>query len=510
MTRILILAPYAGLKELAAAVAAEYPAAHLEVHVGNYLNGPELLLRLTAVEHFDAVITRGGTVDACRRVSSIPVIEMAVNAFDMIRVIQLSEGYTGQKALLAYPNIVSSFAQLSELLGYAVPAGSYREHQEVPALVRELRSRGCELVIGDQIVYQTAQELGMSSILLTTGAEAIRSAIEEALRLADALSNQIAAPPIHSPHIAASANSEPFAEDETILITEKNTLSPGAVHTVFPPEVMLQLTEWSDTPLPTIITGEDGMCKNDAGFLCCCFGSAKRKKLVRVNCCLIPADYDFGGLDRLLSKLLEKEELTLFLEDIHQLTVEIQRRLLPVLKRITKDSRVKLLSSSELPVEAAVNTGRLLRQLRPYLDEVRIELKPLAAYAPDIPNMVSMYLAALDVRCGTRAVGIREKGIRLLSEYRWPGNLRQFMRVLNELALGSSGAYIPENHVRHALEQEQNHYAHASLVPMDLTGSLKDIEARIIRHVMEEEGMNQAKVEKRLDISHSTLWRRLK
>lgn len=509
MTRILFLAPYAGLKELAIAVAEEYSGVVIQVHRGNYLDGPQLLVKLNAAEHFDAVITRGGTVDACRKVSSIPVIELAINAFDMIRVIQLAEGYAGKKVLLAYPNIVKSFTQLSELLGYGVPSYCYREHQEVQSLLRGLKKEGFELVIGDQIVYRTAQELGMNSILLTSGAEAIRSAIEEAIRLAGALAGHRETSPASGSH-AMETGIPCTLSDDVIHIMQGDEVSPSAVHTIFPPEVMLQLTEWSDTPLPTIITGEDGMCKSDAGFLCCCFGSRRRKKLVSVSCHSIAEDYDFLPLNRLLSDHCQEDGATLFLEDVHQLLPAAQKKLLPILKRLSKENRVKIISTSELPVEATVNSGRLLRQLRPYLDEVRIELKPFSAYASDIRNMISMYLAALDVRCATRAVGIKEGGISLLTAYDWPGNLRQFMRVMNELALGCKGAYISETQVRRAIQNELNHYRHASLVAMDLSGSMKDIEARIISHIMEEEGMNQAKVEKRLGISHSTLWRKLK
>ncbi|WP_144005391.1 helix-turn-helix domain-containing protein [Clostridium sp. DL-VIII] len=57
------------------------------------------------------------------------------------------------------------------------------------------------------------------------------------------------------------------------------------------------------------------------------------------------------------------------------------------------------------------------------------------------------------------------------------------------------------------MEKEHNK---ASLIPIDLSGSLKEIETRIINHVMSEERMNQVKVEKRLKIGHGTLWRKLK
>jgi DNA-binding NtrC family response regulator len=84
------------------------------------------------------------------------------------------------------------------------------------------------------------------------------------------------------------------------------------------------------------------------------------------------------------------------------------------------------------------------------------------------------------------------------------------MRVLNKLALTCTGSYIGINEVKSALNKEIDNHKKASLVPIDLNGSLKDIETRIINHVMMEEGMNQAKVESRLKIGHSTLWRKLK
>jgi DNA-binding NtrC family response regulator len=84
------------------------------------------------------------------------------------------------------------------------------------------------------------------------------------------------------------------------------------------------------------------------------------------------------------------------------------------------------------------------------------------------------------------------------------------MRVVNQLALKCNGSYINVDEVKTALKVEFENHKNASLIPINLNGSLKEIETRIIKHVMEEEGMNQVKVEKRLKISHSTLWRKLK
>lgn len=510
MTKILLLAPYEGLKELAMSVAEEYPDASIHVYKGNYENGPHLLLELDGTEHYDAVITRGGTAELCRKVTSLPVIEIYINAFDIIRIMKLAEGYSGKKALLAYPSLVKSFAELGELLGYSVPAYRYQQHKEVNGLIQQLKSEGYELLIGDPIVYQAAQEAGMKSILLTSGTEGVRSSIEETVRLCSALTrvrDAGAEPPRHK---VDSTTSSPYS-DEVLSIVRRDELAPSLVHTVFPQEIMDQLTEWSHTPLPTIITGEDGMFMNDAGYLSCCYGAPDRRNLLRVNCSAIPADYHYELVERLIWDQFQKGQgATLFLEDIDQLHREEQPKLLQLVKGFSKDSRLKIITTCGLPVESAVGSGNLLRQLRAYLDEVRIELQPFRNYAGDIPNMISIYLAKLDVRCATRVVGVREGGIRLLGEYKWPGNLRQFLRVINELVLSCKGSYIAESQVRNALRKEGEHYGQLAMVPMDLSGSLQEIEARVIRQVLEEEGMNQAKVEKRLRISHSTLWRKLK
>jgi propionate catabolism operon transcriptional regulator len=189
---------------------------------------------------------------------------------------------------------------------------------------------------------------------------------------------------------------------------------------------------------------------------------------------------------------------------------EGQKKIVDILKKISKNSNIKIIASSEFPVEVCGSSGRILRQLRSILDEVRIELMPFKNYSIEINNMISMYLAKLDVRCASQVVGMKGGGIKLLSDYDWPGNVRQFMRFINELTLTCNGSYITESQVRSAIRKERDNYMHAALVPIDLRGSLKEIKARIIKHVLIEEEMNQVKVEKRLGIGHSTLWRKLK
>ena len=556
-TRILFIAPYLGLKELAISILDEYKNVQIDVYQGNYEKGPALLKELNAGKTYDVIITRGGTVETCKQVTTIPIVEVYINAFDILRILKLSEGYQGKKIFLAYPTIVNSFKQLSELMGYSIESQCYFAHKEAKGILESLKKEGYELVIGDNIVYEIAQELGMNSILLTSGIESVRSAIDEALRLCNALSKDkklvvesdhfIANCKIKVDHIDTLDTADTLDAIDTIdtldtldtidtiatldnldnldnldtigqidytdkfvSIFNAEEISPNFVVTVFPETILSQITELSNTSLPTIITGEDGMCKSDIGFLCCCLGPQRRKSLIRVSCYSIPVDFNFVLLEGIIIKHLWKDGGTLFLEDIDQLNIDGQKSITNILKSLNKNNHIKVIASTELPVELCVHNKKLLRQLRSILDEVRIELKSFKYYRSEINNMISLYLAKLDVRCASRVVGIHEGGIDFLSDYDWPENIRQFMRVINQLALTCRGSYISQTEVISILKKEEDNHKQASLVPIDLNGSLKEIESRIINHIMVEESMNQAKVEKRLEIGHSTLWRKLK
>ncbi len=97
----------------------------------------------------------------------------------------------------------------------------------------------------------------------------------------------------------------------------------------------------------------------------------------------------------------------------------------------------------------------LLYSIRSILDEFRIELMLFKNYKTEIRNMISIYLAKLDVRCASQVFGVNKTGIKLLEDYDWPENIRQFMRVINQLALTSKSPYISINEVKDAIKIEK-------------------------------------------------------
>ncbi|MBS6643707.1 MAG: PrpR N-terminal domain-containing protein [Clostridiaceae bacterium] len=513
---LLLITPYPGLKEVALSVMEEYGYTDIDIYVGNYQKAPELIRSLNADETYEAVITRGGTVKVCRAVTRLPVIEIRITAFDILRILKLAEGYSGKKAFLASENLTEEFSRFGSLMETDVDAFGYKEHGQVENQVSGLKQDGYELVIGDHIVYNCAQELGMNSMLLTSGPEGVRDAVEEAARLCLHLRNARSCENTEGGKRDPGRSISPVREmpkswqeiNNLLIVSRIDSMSAGDVHTVFPKSQLEMIKDYSQTPFPTIISGRDGTCKNDAGYLCCCFGRKKRGVFIRLDCCAVLEDQDFGLLDEALDTLFGTEGGILFLEDIDRMKPEVQKKMVRILRKLEKNKELKLIASCELPVDECVANKMLLNSLQAVLDEVRIELKPLKALTGEIKNMVSVYLGKLDMACGNYSAGIDRNGLEQLEHYGWPGNTRQFMRVLNHLVLGKKGLFIKASDVKRVLLEEGEH-ADCHMVPMNLNGSLSEIEERIIRQVMEEEGMNQSRVEKRLQIGHSTLWRKL-
>src|SRR5690606_16093924 len=94
--------------------------------------------------------------------------------------------------------------------------------------------------------------------------------------------------------------------------------------------------------------------------------------------------------------------------------------------------------------------------------------------------------------------------------FQWELNIYQFMNVLKKLILIADDMFIQKDETERVLMEELKLRSQKEVNKFTLTGTLDEITANIIQQVLEEESMNQSKAAKRLGISRSTLWRKLK
>lgn len=179
--KVLAIAPYEGLKELIIELGRNQDF-EIHVEVGDLEKGVELASHAVD-EGFDIIISRGGTAELIQRKVSIPVIEIEVSGYDMLRVLTLVRDYPGKAAIVGFPPISEGAATVSQLLEMDISPCVISKEEEVKPTLKQLLEKGYEVIIGDVITVKEAENLGLIGILITSGKESILKAFQNAKKM---------------------------------------------------------------------------------------------------------------------------------------------------------------------------------------------------------------------------------------------------------------------------------------------------------------------------------------
>jgi len=211
---------------------------------------------------------------------------------------------------------------------------------------------------------------------------------------------------------------------------------------------------------------------------------------------------------------------TLFIDEIGELPLDLQPRLLRVLENrevipIGSDQPVpvdvRVVAATHRHLAAMVQEGTFRADLFYRLSVLLVSVPPLREIPEDIPLLVKYFLSRLNVN---RRVSV--EAMQVLQRYLWPGNIRELRNVLERAAvLCRRGEIRPEDlglsegmGAKAALEAEVPTQAPVPL-PTSLD-ELKALERAMILEALARNQSNKAKAARELGISISTLWRKLK
>lgn len=180
--KILFIAPYPGLVEPINQVVQQTKDIDATVKIGDMKDGA-LIAKSMMAHHFDVIISRGGTAELIRKAVDLPVIDIPVSVYDIIRSIKMAENYSEDFAIAGYPSITNCARILCDLLQLDTEIVIFHEMEDIPGQIAALRQKGYELVICDTIGTTTASQLGMNSILISSWTESVELAIENARTL---------------------------------------------------------------------------------------------------------------------------------------------------------------------------------------------------------------------------------------------------------------------------------------------------------------------------------------
>lgn len=181
-TRVLGIAPYEGMKTIMEKIASGMPEIELDVFIGDLQRGAEIA-RTCSGKDYDVIISRGGTAELIEKETSIPVVEVGLSVYDILRAIKLAENYYDRYAIVGFPGITVNAHLLCDLLQYRIDIFTIHDTDEVQQVLQDLREKGYRMVLCDMISQTLAKRLGMNAILITSGAESLTSAFEEAVKL---------------------------------------------------------------------------------------------------------------------------------------------------------------------------------------------------------------------------------------------------------------------------------------------------------------------------------------
>ena len=118
-TRILGIAPYAGLKNMMDVLALQRKDIEMTTYLAD-LDAADTLLSRIEIENYDVILSRGGTALLLKRIAPIPVFDMKISYYDILNTINLARGMHVKLGIVAYPSIAGLAKQLCDILKYDI------------------------------------------------------------------------------------------------------------------------------------------------------------------------------------------------------------------------------------------------------------------------------------------------------------------------------------------------------------------------------------------------------
>ncbi len=161
-----------------------------------------------------------------------------------------------------------------------------------------------------------------------------------------------------------------------------------------------------------------------------------------------------GAISRRIGKLEQCQGGTIFLDEIGDMSLSTQAKLLRVLQeksfeRLGGNETIKVdvrfIVATNKDLEEAIASGKFREDLYYRLNVVSITIPPLRERKEDIPELVSYFMKKFNRELKKGIVGITPSAMDKIASYGWPGNVRQLENVLKRAILLCQGEWIPED-----------------------------------------------------------------
>lgn len=598
-----------------------FPGAdEIEVVMGDLETGLEQA-RQAIKRGADVIVSRGGTASLIAKNVEVPVVEIQVSAFDILRALKQFDEITGTVGVVFARRLLFECEKLGDLIGVSMREIFMENEKIEEEKIHAASHAGIAAFIGDARSVKILKQSGLKVNPIESSEDAIMQAFIEAINIYNARRKEREKAELFRTIINASTEGiiaidregcinvlNPVAEsvfqldrffdigtyigdlipddrlreclasdeyeregvkridgkmfaikripiklnnevvgavanieDVTQLqnfehIVRRKLNKKGFVakfhleHLLGSSPAMMKIKErvcqYANSDGTILITGESGTGKERVAQSIHNLSKRKNGPFVAVNCAALPASlleselfgYDDGAFTG--AKKGGKPGLfemahrgTIFLDEIGEMPLPVQARLLRVLQekevmRVGSDGvipvDVRVVSATNQDLMSLVDQKQFRTDLYYRLDVLRIQLPPLRERLEDIPELVRAMLHKVSLK-NNKNCAITEQAVAFLQRFPWKGNIRELENVIERAALVIQGAVIEEKDLQQELSDR------CCLTSRQAgDNSLAKLEKQRIEAILLEEKYNYTQAAKRLGVSRTTLWRKLR
>jgi two-component system, NtrC family, response regulator AtoC len=283
--------------------------------------------------------------------------------------------------------------------------------------------------------------------------------------------------------------------------------------------------------ITVLIYGESGTGKELIARAIHYNGRRKDKPFVVVNCASIPRELleselfghekgSFTGAhQRKLGKFEIANEGTIFLDEVGELEMLLQAKLLRVIQERTFErvggvetikTDVRIISATNRDLKQAVNQKEFREDLYYRLNSFPIFIPPLRQRRGDILIIANHFLDLMTRKLGKDIKGFTKKAYKLIYEYSWPGNIREMENTIERSIIISESNVIDVEdlppHIRNA-EGKGDYESSGSLFSDDTVIPFEKLKEESIRHALKITNGNIVEAARKLQLGRATIYR---
>ena len=406
------------------------------------------------------------------------------------------------------------------------------------AALRSLERGGCDLVITDLVmpevsglavlrkVKNDAQDV---PVLILSGRGTIDGAVEAIREGAYDFIEKPCEPARLRVTIQRALEQASTRREVNVLRRRVRDASPGGDF-IGSSRVMRDVFSLIEKVAPSkasvVITGQSGTGKEMVARAIHNLSPRRDRPFIAINCSAIPATlmeseifgYERGAFTGADQRRLGCFELadggTLFLDEVGEIPPELQAKFLRVLeeerlRRLGGKNEfaidVRVLAATNRDLKEQIKTSHFREDLYFRLNVFNIQLPPLHDRPEDIPSLVDHFVRRFSRDGGKKIRGVTPSALKRMSDYRWPGNIRELRNSIERAVLLCDGDMIGEAHLPNDVLERDGEAA----IRLPLGSRLREVNRAYIEATLTRFGGNKARTAQALGISEKTLYNKL-